>query len=44
VFQTDGVFIHRDNNLAKDLFIYFNHLNTQMAERLSEWDGLERDK
>jgi len=34
VFQTDDALRHSDNNLAMYMFIYFNHLNAQMAEWL----------
>ena len=32
MFQTDDALRHSDNNLAMYKFIYFNHLNAQMAE------------
>ncbi|MFZ4213071.1 hypothetical protein ACOZB2_16705 [Pantoea endophytica] len=33
MFQTDDALRHSDNNLATNMFIYFNHLKTWMAER-----------
>jgi hypothetical protein len=38
VFQTDDALRHSDNNLAMYMFIYFNHLNAQMAEWLFYFD------